>query len=66
MRWAPVVAGNVQNNFIVSWHEANVGSQSAKAQKIPVDGNAVTKEDCNFCENASEIIDANFVKKILH
>ena len=50
MSWAPVVAGNVQNNFIVSWHETNLSAQNAKAQKVPVEGNAITKEDCNFCE----------------
>ena len=50
MSWTPVVAGNVQNNFIVSWHESNVSQNSAKAEKVPVYGNAVNKEDCNFCE----------------
>lgn len=33
MSWTPVVAGNVQNNFIVSWHESNVSQNSAKAEK---------------------------------
>ena len=51
MTWVPVVAGNVQNNFIVSWHETNLGAESIKAAKVPVTGTAVTKEDCNFCEN---------------
>ena len=44
MTWTPVVSGNVQNNFIVSWHEANVSAQNAKAQKIPVEGKAIKKE----------------------
>ena len=50
MSWAPVVAGNVQNNFIVSWHELNLGKDSVKAAKVPVTGTAVTKEECNYCE----------------
>ena len=52
MSWEPVVAGNVQNNFIISWHEVNLGKDSVKAAKIPVTGNAVAKEDCNYCETA--------------
>lgn len=48
MNWVPVVSGNVQNNFIISWHESNVGQSNAKSEKVPVFGNAVTKEDCNF------------------
>ncbi len=50
MSWMPVVAGNVQNNFIVAWHESNVTQASAKSEKVPVYGNAVNKEDCNFCD----------------
>lgn len=50
MSWAPVVAGNVQNNFIISWHELNLGKSSVKAAKVPVTGNAVTKEECTLCE----------------
>ena len=50
MSWAPVIAGNVQNNFIISWHELNLGKDSVKAAKVPVTGNAVTQEDCNYCE----------------
>ncbi len=50
MSWTPLIAGNVQNNFIISWHESNVSQTSAKAEKVPVFGNAVNKEDCNFCE----------------
>ena len=49
MQWFPTTGGNVQNNFIVSWHETNVGAQNAKAEKVPVDGKAVTQADCNFC-----------------
>ena len=52
MSWTPVVAGNVQNNFIISWHEVNLGKDSVKAAKIPVSGNAVAKEDCNYCETS--------------
>ena len=52
MQWIPTTGGNVQNNFIVSWHETNVSAQNAKAQKIPVDGKAVTQADCNFCTTA--------------
>ena len=51
MEWTPVVAGNVQNNFIVTWYETNLGQGNSKAEKIPVIGNAINKEDCNFCEN---------------
>ena len=54
MSWAPVVAGNVQNNFIVSWHEINLGKESIKAAKIPVIGNAVEKEDCTVCETTPQ------------
>ena len=50
MSWAPVIAGNVQNNFIISWHELNLSAQNAKAEKVPVEGTAITKEDCNFCD----------------
>ena len=50
MSWAPVVAGNVQNNFIITWHEVNLGQENAKSSKVPVTGNAVTKEDCTICE----------------
>ena len=37
MSWVPIVAGNVQNNFIVSWHESNLSVSNAKSQKIQVD-----------------------------
>ncbi len=50
MNWIPVVAGNVQNNFIVSWHESSLGRTNAKAEKVPVEGTAIRKEDCNFCD----------------
>jgi len=53
MSWVPVVTGNVQNNFIISWHESTVAQSSAKSEKVPVYGNAVTKEDCNFCDATS-------------
>ena len=49
MSWAPVVAGNVQNNYIISWHEVNLGKESIKAAKVPVTGSAVEKEDCTAC-----------------
>ena len=55
MNWVPVTAGNVQNNFIVSWHEANVSAQNAKA---PVEGKAVTKEECSSCSTVTGIPDA--------
>ena len=51
MNWVPVVAGNVQNNFVITWHEVNLGQENAKAAKVPVTGNAVNKEDCTLCEN---------------
>ena len=54
MGWVPVVAGNVQNNFIISWHELNLGKDSVKAAKVPVTGTAVTKEECNYCETTPE------------
>ena len=47
MNWAPVVSGNVQNNFIVSWHETTLSAVNAKAQKVPVEGKAITKDECN-------------------
>ena len=50
MNWAPVISGNAQNNFIISWHETNVSAQNAKAQKVSFDGKAVTKEECGFCD----------------
>ena len=50
MSWMPVVPGNVQNNFIITWHEANLSSSNTKSEKVPVEGNAIRKEDCNFCE----------------
>ena len=34
MSWTPLIAGNVQNNFIISWHESNVSQTSAKAEKF--------------------------------
>ena len=40
MSWAPVVAGNVQNNYIISWHEVNLGKESIKAAKVPVTGSS--------------------------
>ena len=49
MSWAPVLAGNVQNNFVISWHEVNLGKESIKAAKVPVTGSAVEKEDCTAC-----------------
>ena len=49
MNWAPVVAGNVQNNYIISWHEVNLGKDSIKSAKVSVTGNAVEKEDCTAC-----------------
>ena len=48
--WVPVVPGNVQNNFIVSWQEVGLGQGNAKSAKVPVIGNAVTREDCSYCE----------------
>ena len=52
MNWIPVIHGNVQNNFIISWHEANLTRSNAKSAKVPVEGSAIRKEDCNFCETA--------------
>ena len=65
MKWAPVVSGNVQNNFIVSWHETNVSAANAKAQKIPVEGKAVEKEDCNYCDTASGGITGSLGTKVV-
>ena len=48
--WVPVVAGNVQNNFVISWQEVGLGQGNAKAEKVPVIGNAVNREDCSYCE----------------
>ena len=53
MKWAPVVSGNVQNNFIISWHETTVSSANAKAQKVPVEGKAITQDECNYCDTAT-------------
>ena len=71
MTWVPVVAGNVQNNFIVSWHETNVSAQNAKSEKVPVIGSAVTKEDCTSCElplgtSTSPTGDAEAVQSTCH
>ena len=49
MSWTPVVAGNVQNNFIISWHEINLGQENTKSAKVSVKGTAVDK-DCGYCE----------------
>jgi YD repeat-containing protein len=62
MSWNPVVAGNVQNNFIISWHELNLGKDSVKAAKVPVVGTAVTKEECNYCESTPGTVGANSVE----
>ena len=53
MEWTPIVAGNVQNNFIITWYETNLGKSNSKSAKVPVIGNAIDKTDCNFCENVS-------------
>lgn len=53
MKWTPTVAENVQNNFKIIWHETNVSDESAKHDEVPVFGNAVSKEDCNFCDTGS-------------
>ena len=68
MSWEPVVAGNVQNNFIISWHETNVSSQNAKSEKVPVIGNAVTKEECSSCElqvGETSVGDGEIVKQAI-
>ena len=49
-KWVPSVAGNVQSNFKIVWHETNISAQNAKHDEITVRGSAVTKENCNFCE----------------
>ena len=65
MSWNPVVAGNVQNNFIISWHEVNLGSESMKSAKVPVSGNAVNKEECRYCESStSKAEDADYGKAL--
>jgi len=51
MNWAPVIAGNVQNNFIISWYETSLGQANVKSAKVPVTGSAVVKEDCTICED---------------
>ncbi len=57
MSWNPEEAGNVQNNFIVSWYETNVGKKTLKSAKIPVIGNAITKEE------AAALVDKKNVTK---
>ena len=52
MRWLPTVAANVQNNFKITWRETNVSDSNAKHDEVPVYGNAVRKEDCNFCDSS--------------
>ena len=42
MSWTPVVAGNVQNNFIITWYEISLGANNTKSAKVPVTGNAVS------------------------
>ena len=52
MSWAPVVAGNVQNNFIVSWHEVNLGKENIKATKVlPYHNYAGSKYDALDMDN---------------
>ena len=51
--WVPVVAGNIQNNFIITWVEVGLGDENAKAAKVPVIGSAIRKEDCNFCDSGT-------------
>ncbi len=53
MRWAPSMAANVQNNFKVTWRETNVSDNNAKHDEVPVYGNAIHKEDCNFCDGGT-------------
>ena len=53
MRWAPSVAANVQNNFKITWRETNVSDNNAKHDEVPVYGNAIHKEDCNFCDGGT-------------
>ena len=55
MRWLPTVAANVQNNFKVIWHETRLSERDAKHDEVPVFGNAVTKEDCNFCDTGINV-----------
>ena len=45
MSWIPVIHGNVQNNFIISWHEANLTKSSAKAAKVSVEGTAISHQE---------------------
>ena len=52
MKWSPTIAANVQNNFKITWHETNVSDKNAKHDEVPVYGNAIHKEDCNFCEGS--------------
>ena len=50
MSWMPIVAGNVQNNFLIVWHELSLSSANSKTTKVAVTGNAVVKEDCTICD----------------
>lgn len=51
MKWLPTIAANVQNNFKIIWHETNVSDSSSKHDEVPVYGNAITKEECNYCDS---------------
>ena len=57
MSWAPVVAGNVQNNFIITWHESNVSQNSAKAEKVPVYGDGMNVRDWLYVYDHCSAID---------
>ncbi len=53
MNWLPSMPFNFQNNFKIIWHETNVADKDAKHDEVPVYGNAVKKDECNFCDNGT-------------
>ena len=55
MNWLPTIAANVQNNFKIIWHETRLSERDAKHDEVTVFGNAVTKEECNYCDSGSAV-----------
>ena len=55
MHWLPTMSYNFQNNFKIVWRETNVADKDAKHDEVAVYGNAVTKEECSFCDAGSSL-----------
>ena len=63
MKWLPTMAYNFQNNFKIVWRETNVADKDAKHDEVAVYGNAITKEECNFCDSGSGLGPKNIKDK---